>query len=236
MRYARTCTAAICLVLAHLGARRASGDELEIKVSECPAVVQKTLAEESKGAEVVSVTKETEEGKTTYWANVVYGGKTYGIGVLEDGTLSEIALEIDDDEIHVSNCPAAVQKTLRDETKGAKVEVVTRDLKFGAVIYETVVAVGERQYDIVVAEDGTLVEKTLVIEEDEVQLSDCPIAVQKMLRGEARGGKIGEITRLAGIVGHVYETSVVIKGKRYWVEVSERGMLISKALDEDAEP
>jgi len=88
-----------------------------------------------------------------------------------------------------------------------------------------------KTYEIVVAEDGTLVEKVLVIEDDEIKLSDCPAAVRAALHEHAKGGEIGEITRSTGIGQHTFGAEVKMKDRVYLIEVSENGLLISKSLE-----
>jgi len=70
--------------------------EAEIKLTDCPAAVQKTLAREAHGATIEEVEKETEDGKTVYEAEVKIDGKEYEIEVAEDGTLLEKKLEKND--------------------------------------------------------------------------------------------------------------------------------------------
>ena len=176
-------------------------------------------------------TRRRREDETVYWAEVAIGGKTYAIGVLEDGTLTEMNLAVDDAEVPFDRCPAAVQATFRREAFGEKVEGVGKDMKYGVTIYETVVQHKGKSYEIVVAEDGTLVEKVLVIEDEEVELAKCPAAVQAALREHARGGTIGDITRSTGIGRPTFEAEVEIKDKVYLIEVAENGLLISKSLE-----
>ncbi|MDR3638266.1 MAG: hypothetical protein P4L84_30970 [Isosphaeraceae bacterium] len=203
-------------------------EEQELKLSDCPAAVQRTLRAEAKGAPIEVVTKETGEDSTTYWATVVLAGKNYAVGVAGDGTLNEVSLEADEHEVKFAKCPPAVQATFRHESKDAKIDTVDKDVKYGTTVYATVAAIGGKDYALVVAQDGTLVEKTLVIEEDDIDLTNCPTAVQKALHEQARGGKVGSISRSSGIVGHVYDAEVEIEGKNYVVEVAENGMLVSK--------
>jgi len=124
-----------------------------------------------------------------------------------------------------------VQATFRSEAFGAKIEAVGKDLKYGVTIYETVVDHKGKSYEIVVAEDGTLVEKVLVIEDEEVELAMCPSAVQVALKKHANGGTIDEVTRYTGIGKPTFEAEVEIKGKVYLIEVAENGLLISKSLE-----
>ena len=104
-------------------------------------------------------------------------------------------------------------------------------MKYGVTIYHTVVGHKGKSYEIVVAENGTLVEKVLVIDDEDVKLSDCPTVVRAALHEHARGGEIGDITRSTGIGQHTFEAEVKIKDKVYLIEVAESGLLISKSLE-----
>jgi len=210
----------------------ASADDQEIKLSDCPQAVQKTFQAEAKGAKIETVTREKEgDAEALYWAEVELGGKAYEIGVLDDGTLTEMNLAVSDDKLPLERCPAAVQETLRSEALGEKIDEIGRDVKYGVKIYQTVVNHKGKSYAVVVAEDGTLVEKVLVINDEEVKLADCPAAVRSSLHGHAHGGEIGDITRSSGIDRPTFEAEVKIKDKIYLIEVDDTGLLISKSLE-----
>ena len=98
-------------------------------------------------------------------------------------------------------------------------------------IYEITVEHKGKSYEIVVAEDGTLVEKVLIIIDEEVTLDQCPAAVKITLREYAKGGTIGDITRSSGIGRHTFEAEVKSKDSIYLIEVAENGHLISKSLE-----
>ncbi len=204
----------------------------EIKFAACPPAVRKTLQTESKGARIETVTREKDaDDEVVFWAEAALGGRTYAIGVLEDGTLTEMNLAVDDEELAFDRCPADVQATFRAEAFGEKVETVGKDIKYGVTIYETVIEHNGKSYEIVVAEDGSLVEKALVIDDEEVEMTMCPSAVRSALHEQARGGKIGEITRSTGIGGPTYEAEIEIRKRIYLIEVAENGALISKSLE-----
>jgi hypothetical protein len=214
-----------------LGMARAD-DEQVLKFADCPPAVRKALQAESKGAKIETVTKEkAEDDEAIYWAEANVGGKTYAIGVLEDGTLAEMNLAVDDEEIPLEKCPGAVQATFFGEAFGQKITAVGRDMKYGVPIYATVVDFKGKSYQIVVAEDGTLVEKVLVIDDEEIELAACPAAVKSALTEHAKGGTIRDITRTTGLGHPTYEAEVELKGKVYLVEVAESGLLISKSLE-----
>ncbi len=206
-------------------------DAPAIKFAECPAEVRKTLEAESRGAKIEAVHKEKGDDETVYWAEVSIGGKPYAIGVLEDGTLSEMNRAVDDQEIPIERCPPAVQAVFRRESFSEKLGAVGKDMKYGVTIYATVVQHRGKSYEIVVADDGTLVEKVLVIDDEELELEKCPAPVQAALREHAKGGTIGTVTRSTGIGHPTFEAEVKIKDKVYLVEVADNGTLISKSLE-----
>lgn len=203
----------------------------ETKLSDCPTAVRKSIEAECRSGRVVAVRKEKEEDEMVYWAEAILAGKTYAIVVHEDGTLVEMNLAVDEAEMPFDRCPPAVQATFRHEAFGLAIKAVGRDVKYGVAIYEAAVSHRGKTYEIVVAEDGTLVEKALIIEEDEIELAKCPTAVQAAFREHAGGGTIGDITRSAGIIRPTFEAEVESKGKVYLIEVAENGLLISKSLE-----
>ena len=146
----------------------ARGDEL--KLSDCPVAVQKTLQREANGAEIEEVESETEDGETTYGAEVTFDGKEYKIVVAEDGTLIEKVLDETEEiqvlEIDLSDCPAAVQKTLKREANGGEIKAVDKETKDGKAIYEIDVKIDGKNYEIRIGEDGILISKALDEEEE----------------------------------------------------------------------
>ena len=74
--------------------------EVKVKFADLPQVVQTTFKEESRGATITEVEKETEKGEIVYEAEVVeIKGKKYDIEVADDGTLIEKSrADADDDE------------------------------------------------------------------------------------------------------------------------------------------
>lgn len=211
--------------------------ESKIKLEDAPPAIQKTLKRESAGAAIGEIEVETEDGKTTYETDVTIDGKLYEIQVAEDGTLIGKNLKADEDDevkIKLSETPAAVPKTLKREASGAAIETVTRQTEDNKTTYEAEVAIDGKIYEITVAADGILQQKTLKEDDEtEVQLSDCPKPVQKTLNREANGAKIDKVDKETRYGTPVYEIDVTIDGRNYEILVAEDGMLLSKALDED---
>jgi hypothetical protein len=142
-----------------------------------------------------------------------------------------------------ADCPAEVQKTLQRESLGATLNGLFEDTDDGQKVYRAEVTFERRNYEIVIAIDGTLLEKVLVEEDDDemvrVDFADCPEGVQRLLKREVGDNTIVAIARLIGVTPAVYVADARLDEKDYVVKVSEDGALLSKILasdhaDEDA--
>lgn len=232
MKASRLSVLAFGLAILAAAVAPAKGEEsVDVELADCPAAVQKTLKEEARGGRIEAVSKETDEGKTSYFADVVIGGKSYGISVAEDGVLNEFSFHVDDHQIGLTDCPEAVQKTIREAAKGAKIRDVSRELNLGVKVFTTEFESHGKRYKIMVTEDGTLTEKILLIEEDEIALSDCPAAVQKTFNDESKDGTLKALIRSSGIGKPVYMADLDIKGASYHLVVFEDGTLVSKTIE-----
>jgi hypothetical protein len=67
--------------------------------------------------------------------------------------------EGDEVKMKFAEVPAAVQKTLTEQAMGEKIDTVDKEMGKGKVVYETDVNHGGKEWEIRVAEDGTLISK-----------------------------------------------------------------------------
>ncbi len=156
---------------------RQKADEPAVKLtlSQVPTAVQETLLKEAQGASIDALTQESEDGQTTYEADVVLGGKTYEIKVAADGTL--LAKKLDQGEkegdkgeekgeqegaelkLTLDQVPAAVHSTLLQAAQGAAIDKVDKEGVGAKTVYETDVTIGGKNWEIRVAPDGKLLSK-----------------------------------------------------------------------------
>ena len=162
------------------------GDEQKIKLTEAPAAVQESLKKESKGAKIETIDKEMRDGKQVFEADAIVDGKNHEIIVDADGKVISNKLdeeegekgekgemkkgekeedEKDEVKVPLDQVPAAVKATFAKESDNAEVKEVEKESEKGKNAYETKVKIGGKEYEIKVAEDGTLLKKKL--EEDE---------------------------------------------------------------------
>jgi hypothetical protein len=96
-----------------------------------------------------------------------------GLGLVGGSAMYLRAADADEGKevkVKLSDCPAAVRKTIDEQSKGAKTPVESVDKetgKDGKVIYEADATIDGVPYEIQVAEDGSLIGKKVDKEETE---------------------------------------------------------------------
>lgn len=131
-----------------------------------------------------------------------------------------------DSERHVKmkDLPAAVQKTVREQSKGAIIRGLSQETEDGKTNYEVELKVNGHNKDVLIAPNGDVVSI-----EEQVMLGQLPAAVRTAIEQNAGAGKIGmieSITEGGAIVA--YEAHVKRAGKSMEIKVDSNGQLISK--------
>jgi hypothetical protein len=124
-------------------------------------------------------------------------------------------------KIQRSDLPAAVEKTVATETRGATIRGFATETEDGHTFYEVETTVGGRTRDLLIEADGTLAEV-----EEEVSIDTLPAAVKAGLL--AKAGK-GTIERVEAVTKHgklvSYDAAVVTNGKHSEVSVAADGRM-----------
>jgi hypothetical protein len=163
--------------------------------------------------------------------------------ILVLGLLVTDAVRADEEEVRLqlSECPAAVQKTLKREAGGSKIGDVVRFSQDADLVYIAELTLDENKYQVLVAKDGMLLHKLVADGEDhseretELDVEDCPEAVQKTLEREAPGYPIELVIERTANGDTVYLADVELDHVDYAIVVAPDGTLISKSLYEDEE-
>jgi hypothetical protein len=140
--------AALVIGLVTLSAIQAQ--EKKLKREELPPAVERTVAEQSKGAAIRGFSTELEGGKRLYEVELVVSGHGKDISMDEQGNIVEV-----EEEVSIESLPGGVKDGL---TKAAgsgtigKVESLTKRGKL--VAYEAVVKTGMKRSEIQVGPDG----------------------------------------------------------------------------------
>ena len=85
----------------------AHAQEKRIRREDLPPAVEKTVAEQSKGATIKGFSKEVEHGKTYHEAELTVDGHDRDISMAENGNIVEI-----EEEVALGSVPPAVNEAL----------------------------------------------------------------------------------------------------------------------------
>ena len=115
--------------------------------------------------------------------------------------------------------PAAVEKTVVEQSKGATVKGFSKEIEKGKTYFEAELVVNGHGKDILMDENGKVVEV-----EEEVALDSLPAAVREGLERAAGSGKISKVESLTkGGKLVAYEAAVKTAGKRSEIQVGPDG-------------
>ena len=139
---------AICVLGA---ATLLDASETRVKMKDLPPAVRKTVQEQSKGATLRGLARETEDGKTFYEADLKING--HGKDVLIDPAGAIVEVE---EEIPLASVPSPVQEAIRKYAGSGKILLVESVTKDGSVAYEAHVQKAGKKSEIKVDPAGRL--------------------------------------------------------------------------------
>jgi PBP1b-binding outer membrane lipoprotein LpoB len=145
-RQRATFVAVIALAVTSMG----GAQEKKIDRRDLPAAVEKTVAEQAKGATIRGFSTEMENGKRLYEVQLIVNGHSKDISMDASGNVLEI-----EEEVAMESLSAGVKEALvKSAGTGTitRVESITKNGKL--VAYEAVVKTGSKRSEIQVGPDG----------------------------------------------------------------------------------
>lgn len=136
----------LCAVLAF----SAGAQEKKIKRSELPPAVEKTVAEQSKGATVKGFNEENEKGQTSYEVEMIVNGHTKDVQMDPNGVVLEV-----EEQVSIDALSADIKAGLQAKAgkgKIMKVESITK--KDRLVAYEAQIVTDGKKSEVQVGPDG----------------------------------------------------------------------------------
>ena len=127
----------------------AGAAEKSLKLQDLPPAVQKALAAETGGAELVSLSSEKEKGKTVYEAETKINGHTRDITFDASGAILDL-----EEEVALASIPAAARTAIEKKASGAKIEKVEKVTQGAAISYEASVLRNGRRQEFSVSPEG----------------------------------------------------------------------------------
>jgi len=108
-------------------------------------------------------------------------------------------------KVTMKDLPAAVRKAVQEQTAGARIKGLTREIEDGQTFYEAETVVNGRTRDVLFDVNGRVVEV-----EEQILLSEAPEAVRAALAGK---GKLLILEKVLKGGQTAYEAHVSNKGK-----------------------
>ena len=142
-------TAAVVLLMVMVGTQ-ASAQEKKLQRSQLPAAVQRTAAEQSRGAKVRGYATEKDEGQTVYEVEMTMHGRSRDVTIDSTGNVLEI-----EEQIPFDSLPEAVRTGLKQAAGGGRITNVETLTKRGSLVaYEAHVRTGTKRSEVQVGPDG----------------------------------------------------------------------------------
>jgi uncharacterized membrane protein YkoI len=152
-----TRTLMLCLTIPALAVcataqeKRAAPPPKKLEVRDLPPAVQKAVQTEMKGAQVKSISKETEHGVTQYEIETLLNGKHRDFNVDTKGALLTV-----EEETTIDSIPAAARAAILKKVANGKLGMVELFKKGGEIMYEAAYTGKDgRKHEVLVRADGT---------------------------------------------------------------------------------
>jgi hypothetical protein len=124
--------------------------EKKLKREELPPAVEKTVAQESKGATIRGFSTELDGGKRLYEVELNVNGHGKDISMGELGNIVEV-----EEEVSIESLPRTVKDGLTKAARSGTLGKVESLIKNGKLVaYEAVVKTGTKRSEIQVGPDG----------------------------------------------------------------------------------
>ena len=150
MRMSLRCAAATWATL--LGWTLGIAAEAKVKMSDLPPAVQSAVKEQSKGATILNLSKETENGKTEYEAELTVNGQHRDISFDSAGNVISV-----EDEVPLGSVPEAARTAIQKAAGAGAVRKVELVKENGRTFYEAAIRKGGKISEIQVDADGVLI-------------------------------------------------------------------------------
>jgi hypothetical protein len=145
----------------------------KITLKGCPPVVQATIAAKIGKTSIVTIEKSGGDDDVEYAVSIMQGGKARVLCVAETGEFL-----VWKEQVQAKDCSAPVQKTINEKTVTARVLRILKETTDNGSEYTVTVEQEDEDRDFYVAEDGGF----LCWDSFEVELKDCPLAVQRKIQ------------------------------------------------------
>ncbi len=129
-----------------------------------------------------------------------------------------LALLASETRVQMKDLPAAVQKTVREQTQNAKLRGLAKEVENGKTFYEAETLVNGKTRDVLIDATGAVVEV-----EEATTLASIPEAARKAIQARAGSGKVLKVETVTKGSVVSYEAVVQNAAKKSEVAVNADG-------------
>ena len=123
-----------------------------------------------------------------------------------------------DKPIKMKDLPPAVQKAAYEQTKGAELRGLSKEIENGKTFYEVETVVNGHSRDLLLDKTGAVAEL-----EEEVALDSIPALVKSAIEKKSAGGKITKVEMVTKGSSVSYEAAITKNGEKLEVAVKPDG-------------
>jgi uncharacterized membrane protein YkoI len=123
--------------------------------------------------------------------------------------------------VNMKDLPAAVQRTVQEQSKGATIRGLSKEVERGKTVYEVEMKVKGHGKDVTIDASGEVIEV-----EEEVPLESLPGAARVAIEKAAGSGQITKVERVTGGKQAAYEAHLRRDGKRSEIKIGDDGRLV----------
>jgi uncharacterized membrane protein YkoI len=134
--------------------------------------------------------------------------------------LSACELSGAESRVRMQDLPEAVQRTVKEQTKTAKLRGLTKEVENGQTFYEAETMLDGKTRDVLIDKSGAVVEV-----EEATSMAAVPAPVQKAFTAAAAGGKVLSVETVTKGSVTSYEATIQKGGKKSEVAVNADGTL-----------
>ncbi|MFO1512002.1 MAG: hypothetical protein U1F83_03665 [Verrucomicrobiota bacterium] len=146
-----------------------AGDEKEVKITmdKVPAAVQQAIKAYATDAEIKGIEESDVDGTKVVEFDIEKNGKASEIAFRPDGKLFST-----EEEVALTDCPEAVQKTIAKISKGAKAGKPEKVVQEGKTSYEIIIEKKGEKTEYTISPAGKVTDKEEIEEKGEKKEGD----------------------------------------------------------------
>jgi uncharacterized membrane protein YkoI len=123
--------------------------------------------------------------------------------------------------INMKDLPAAVRRTVQEQSQGAVIRRLSKEIEGGKTVYEVEMKVKGHGKDVTMDASGEVIEV-----EEEVPLESLPNAARAAIEKAAGRGQITKVERVSGGKQAAYEAHVRRDGKTSEIKIGDDGRFL----------